>query len=76
MSLMSSTAKDAIRAYAYLNSNSDPFDSLHELREAIDIVTEEEVERMRNLGVSWKVIGEKLGITRQTAVTRYGDTAG
>lgn len=75
MPLMSSTAKDAIREYAYLSNTGDPFDALHELREAIEIVTEEEVERARNLGVSWKVIGERLGITRQTAVARYGDAA-
>lgn len=75
MPLMSSTAKDAIREYAYLDSRRDPFDALRDLREAIEIVTEEEVARLRDLGVSWKVIGEQLGITRQTAVARYGDTA-
>lgn len=75
MTLMSSTAKDAIREYVYLDSHRDPFDALHDLREAIEIVTEEEVQRLRNLDVSWKTIGERLGITRQTAVARYGNAA-
>lgn len=72
---MSATAKDAIREYAYLDSRRDPFDALHDLREAIESVTEEEVQRLRSLGVSWKTIGERLGITRQTAADRYGDAA-
>lgn len=75
MTLMSSTAKDAIREYVYLDSRRDPFDALYDLREAIETVTEEEVQRLRNLDVSWKVIGQRLGITRQTAVARYGSAA-
>lgn len=65
------TAKAALRTY--IDSTRDPFDSLRDLREAIDVVTEEEVERARNLGAPWTVIADRLGITRQTAVARYGD---
>lgn len=67
------TAKQALRAY--IDSTREPFGSLLELREAIDTLTEEEVERARNLGAPWTEIAKRLRITRQTAVARYGDTA-
>lgn len=65
------TAEDAVRAY--LDSTNDPFDSLRDLQQAVATVTTEEVRRARNLGAPWTVISKRLGITRQTAVTRYGD---
>lgn len=70
---MSSTpnAEDAVRAY--LDSTRDPLNSLRELREAIDAIAEEEVQRARNLGAPWTVISKRLGIARQTAVIHYGD---
>lgn len=68
------TAENAVREY--LDSTRDPLDSLRELREAIEIVAAEEVQRARNLGAPWTIISKRLGIARPTAVTRYGDTAG
>lgn len=65
------TAEDAVRAY--LDSTRDPLNSLRELREAIDVIAEEEVQRARNLGAPWTVISKRLGIARQTAVIHYGD---
>lgn len=67
------TAEDAVRAY--LDSTRDPLDSLRELREAIDVVAVEEVQRARNLGAPWTVISKRLGVARGTAVARYGDAA-
>lgn len=64
-------AADTVRAYIDIDA---PFKSLLELQEAIDKVTREEVRRARNLGAPWTSIAEQLGITRQTAVTRYGNT--
>lgn len=63
-------AADTVRAYIDVDA---PFESLIELQEAIDKVTREEVRRARNFGAPWTTIAERLGITRQTAVTRYGD---
>lgn len=75
VTLMSSTttAEDAVRAY--LDSTRDPLNSLRELREAIDVIAEEEVQRARNLGAPWTVISKRLGIARQTAVIHYSDAA-
>lgn len=67
------TAEDAVRAY--LDSTRDPLNSLRELREAIDVIAEEEVQRARNLGAPWTVISKRLGIARQTAVIHYSDAA-
>ena len=65
------TAKETLRMF--VANSREPFDALRDLREAIDVVTEEEVQRARNLGAPWRIIADRLGITRQTAVTRYGD---
>ena len=67
------SAVNAVRAY--IDSTGAPFESLRELHKAIEIVTDEEVQRARNLGAPWTVIAERLGITRQTAVARYRQTA-
>lgn len=72
MPIMSLTAEDAVREY--LDTTGDPLDSLRELREAIDVIAAEEVQRARNLGAPWTVISQRLGIARGTAVSRYGDT--
>lgn len=64
------TAENVVREY--VASNREPFDSLRDLRKAIDIVTKEEVQRARNLGAPWTIIAERLDITRQTAAARYG----
>lgn len=66
------SAKETL--HRFVASSREPFDSLLELRKAIDVVTEEEVERARNLGAPWTEIAKRLRITRQTAVARYGDT--
>lgn len=72
MPIMSLTAEDAVREY--LDTTGNPLDSLRELREAIDVIAAEEVQRARNLGAPWTVISQRLGIARGTAVSRYGDT--
>lgn len=73
MPIMSlSSAEEAVREY--LDTTCDPLDSLRELREAIDVIAAEEVQRARNLGAPWTVISQRLGIARGTAVSRYGDT--
>ena len=73
ITLMSSTsnAENAVRTY--LDSTRDPLNSLRELREAIDVIAAEEVQRARNLGAPWTVISKRLGIARQTAVIHYGN---
>lgn len=74
MPTMSFTAEDAVREY--LDITCDPLDSLRELREAIDVITIDEVQRARNLGAPWTVIAERLGISRPTAVARYREITG
>lgn len=64
------TAENAVREY--VASSREPLDSLRELREAIEIVAAEEVQRARNLGAPWTIISKRLGIARPTAVARYG----
>lgn len=73
MPIMSLTAENAVREY--LDATGDPLDSLRELREAIDVIAAEEVQRARNLGAPWTVISQRLGIARGTAVSRYGNAA-
>lgn len=71
MPIMSlSSAEEAVREY--LDTTCDPLNSLRELREAIDVIATEEVQRARNLGAPWTVISQRLGIARGTAVSRYG----
>ena len=67
----SSDAHNTVREY--VEKSRDPLGSLRELREAIEIVAAEEVQRARNLGAPWTIISKRLGIARPTAVARYGD---
>ena len=43
-------------------------------RQRLDADIAAEVARLRTAGVSWKIIGAALGVSRQGARQRYGDT--
>ena len=67
------TAEEVQRAVRHYVANSrEPLDSLDDLRVATETVTTKEVRRARKTGTPWTAIAKRLGLTRPTAVTRYG----
>ena len=47
---------------------------LRQQRDRIDLLISDEVERMRENDQPWSLIAEALGVTRQAAQQRYGNT--
>lgn len=57
---------------AYVMDTREPLDTLDDLRVATESVTKKEVRRARKIGALWTDIAKRLGLTRPTAVNRYG----
>lgn len=67
-----SYARDIANSYHYhRGENADLQDTVDLLR-AVEERLKHEVQNARANGVTWNVIGETLGITRQAATQRFG----
>jgi hypothetical protein len=69
-------ARRVLRAYArrVATGDIDALTSMTELSAEIDTAVSQAVTGLRALGYSWADIGTRLGITRQAAQQRWGQT--
>jgi len=70
-------ARRVLRAYArrVATGDIDALTSMTDLSTEIDAVIGQAVTGLRSFGYSWADIGTRVGITRQAAQQRWGDTS-
>ncbi len=63
-----------IRAYGRRAATADPdvLADLNHLHDEIEKAMDDAVAELRRQGVTWALIGEELGVTRQAAFLRWG----
>ncbi len=72
-----SFARRVLRAYArrVATGDIDALTAMTDLSEEIDTAIGQAVTGLRGFGYSWAEIGTRLGITRQAAQQRWGQSA-
>ena len=72
-----SFARRVLRAYArrIATGDIDALTAMTDLSEEIDTAISQAVTGLRGFGYSWAEIGTRLGITRQAAQQRWGQSA-
>jgi len=72
-----SFARRVLRAYArrVATGDIDALTAMTDLSEEIDAAIGQAVAGLRSFGYSWAEIGTRLGITRQAAQQRWGQSA-
>jgi hypothetical protein len=72
-----SFARRVLRAYArrVATGDIDGLEAMTDLSEEIDAAIGQAVAGLRSFGYSWAEIGTRLGITRQAAQQRWGQSA-
>lgn len=69
------THTDALLAAPVLTTDDDPLGSISRavrIQSAADDVVRAVVQRARQRGATWQVVGDALGVSRQAAFQRYG----